>query len=170
MWFLAVFVAGGLCSCAYPGGYNPAWLNQFMAPQPTSYSAYRRSRYHEHWRVAHVRSHHRDSDVAKKAAPTATIEDAAAVPSPAPVARPQVTLTLAGDNQDRERARNLLRKTDATLVQVSRRPLSNVQKETYERASELAGRARRAFANDDYAAASSLAVKASALSAEMNGQ
>ncbi len=164
--FFLLLAAGGLCSCAYPSAYRPAWLNQFSTPQHRYYT-YRRRR-SEHSRLARVRSHRQSIDTVKITEPAAITEGAIAAPPAPPDSRPQVTLTLAGDNEDRERAQNLLQKTDAKLIEAGRRPLSDAQKENYERATQLAGRARRALANNDYTAASSLAGKAWALSADMN--
>jgi hypothetical protein len=170
---IALLVAGTFCSCAYSDGYQAQWLNQFVAPARSYYSSSSRSRPSTRTRIARVHSHRHQPDSVRTVELTPPTADGAidrVTPLPALVAKPQVTLTLAGDSRDREHAQALLRKTDTTLLEASRRPLNDVQRESYERASQLAGRARRALATNDDAAASSLAVKAWALSADMSGR
>ncbi len=77
---------------------------------------------------------------------------------------------MAGDSGDRERAQRLLESADENLVWARGRHLGAAQKEIYERASELTGSAHRALADNDCAAASSLASKASLLAAMIGGE
>jgi hypothetical protein len=79
------------------------------------------------------------------------------------------SLSLAGDSRDRARAQRTLDAVDSKLGRVHAGSLSAPQKETYNRANQLAKRARRALADGDDAAASSLATKASSLSSGIGG-
>ncbi|GEM_PF-5395769 len=169
---VALLMAGGFCSCAYPGGYQAQWLNQWAAPRHNYSSSFRHGRRSEHTRIAHLRSRRGEPDYAATVKATVPSEDSTVnrLMPPALASRPHSTVTLAGDSRDRQRAQALLRKTDVTLLQARRHPLNGAEKENYERASQLAGRARRALAADDYTAASSLAMKAWSLSAGMSGQ
>ncbi len=168
--FLTVALAGIFSACAYAPAYRPPWL--VSAPPQRTYSSYRHSRSSERARAARSRSVARESSPATttdlgadRAAGDSAARGSAAVSSP-----PPVSLSLAGDSHDRERAQRLLVDADADLHLASKRRLSAAQRETYERASQLAHRARRALADNDCAAASSLAGKASSLAAGISGK
>jgi hypothetical protein len=167
--FLLMCAAGTVSSCANLGIYPPPWQNALLNPQPSYSASYRRSRYGEHPRVAHTRR------VRHEAAPAApvTAADADSAPvrqesGPTEAASTPPALTLAGDSGDRERALRLLDRVDNDLDRARSRPLTAAQRESYARASELANRARRALAENDCAAASSLARKARSLAAAVN--
>jgi len=172
----AVILACLLAGCDSMGVYLPPWLASSTSPHPayyTSYSSYRHSRSNEHAHTARTRYASRESSATTTAdlsvAPEANhgVADRTAPPA---TPNPPVTLSLAGDSGDRDRAQRLLQTADENLVRARARHLSAAQKETYERASQLAWRARRALADNDCAAASSLAGKASSLAAGIGGQ
>jgi len=165
--FLLVCLAGAVSSCASLGIYQPPWQNARFNPQPSSY---RRSRYSERTRVAHTRRVRREPAPAAPAA--AADADSAPVRQESSTTEAASTqpaaLTLAGNSGDRERALQLLDRADTELDRARTRPLTAAQQESYARASELANRARRALAENDCAAASSLARKARSLAAAVN--
>ena len=162
-----------VCACLYCGcaGYDPyrsPWDNLF-SPSRTYYSSSRYStREHHHRgerrRLARNRPAGAESTTtsASESAPpdTARVTSASTAPS-----SPPPSLSLAGDGDDRAHAQRLLAAVDTRLVRARARGLKGAQKETYERARQLAHRAHRALADDDCAAASSLAAKASSLAA-----
>jgi hypothetical protein len=173
---LVVAMACVFSACSYIGAYEPPWLRSAFSPPPpqpqrTTYStSYRRSR--EHARIAHRSSTPAESGEATTGSAPAANERAAidrtppaAIPSP-----PPVSLSLAGDSGDREEAKSLLKRTDANLAQARARSLNREEQETYDRASQLANRARRALADNDCAAASSLAGKALSLASGISGE
>jgi hypothetical protein len=86
--------------------------------------------------------------------PTSSLEAVSASPG---------NLSLAGDNQDRDSALRLLQSVDSKLLAINLRKLRGSDREAYDRAVQLAKRARGCLDDHDYAAASSLAAKASSL-------
>jgi hypothetical protein len=174
----ALTLACLLSGCDYIGASRPPWLFSATPPQRahySSYSAYRHSHSNERTRSAHTRYASRESGTATTADLSTTPRADHAVADrpallPAAATNPPVSLSLAGDSGDRERAQHLLESADQDLVRARRRRLSAAQEETYERATQLARRARRALAENDCAAASSLAGKASSLAAGIGGE
>ncbi len=167
-----------LTGCDIVSSYHPPWLISSTSVQHTyaaSYPSSRHSRFNKRARGAHRRYASRESSTKIKAdlvtGPRAdhAVADRAG-PLPAAVPNPPVSLSLAGDSGDRERALHLLESADENLVRARGQRLSAAQKETYERASQLATRARRALADNDCAAASSLASKASSLASGIGGE
>ncbi len=163
-----------LSGCDLIGAPQPPWLNLSPPQRPSySYAARRHIRVSEHSRSARTgysESASRapaQSDLAPP--PAVNSAERAATPSTAVSAAP-ITLSLAGDSGDRQRAQHLLQVTDANLMRARSRHLSAAEQETYQRASQLASRARRALADNDCAAASSLAGKASSLAAGLSGE
>ena len=167
--FLAV-----VCACLYFGcaGYDPyraPWDNLFW-PGRTYYSSSRysssreRHRRGEHRRVARNRPAGGEPTTtsATESVPTDTDR---VTPVSTAASSPRASLSMAGDSGDRAHAQHLLAAVDTKLSRARAHGLKGSQKETYERASQLAHRARRALADDDCAAASSLATKASSLAA-----
>jgi hypothetical protein len=162
-----VSLATVCAACASAGSYSqPPWMNFFVSPAPT-YSASRERHHSRHSRVAHNHSPVRESAVTTVSA--GSVPDDKPAPAPVVASNAPVTLSLAGDGMDRTRAQQLLVRVDSRLERVHSQKLSRSQKETYERASQLAGRARRALADNDCAAASSLAAKASSLASGLGG-
>ena len=146
-----VSLATVCAACASAGSYSqPPWMNFFVSPAPT-YSASRERHHSRHSRVAHNHSPVRESAVTTVSA--GSVPDDKPAPAPVVASNAPVTLSLAGDGMDRTRAQQLLVTVDSRLERVHSRKLSKSQKETYERASQLAGRARRALADNDCAAA-----------------
>lgn len=157
-----VSLAAVCAACTNTASFHPPWMNFFAPPAP-AYSASRERHHNRHWRVAH-----NHSSVGKSA--VTTVSGGTAKPAaPVMASKVPVTLSLAGDGVDRTRAQQLLETADSKLERVHSRILSKSQKETYERASQLASRARRALADNDCAAASSLAAKASSLASGLGG-
>jgi hypothetical protein len=163
-----------VCACLYFGcaGYDPyrsPWDN-LLSPSRTYYSSPRYSTS----RVHHHRSEHRHlarnrpagGESTTTSASESTPPDTARV-TPVSTAAPirSASLSLAGDGDDRAHAQRLLAAVDTKLGRARAHGLKGAQKETYERASQLAHRAHRALADNDCAAASSLATKASSLAA-----
>jgi hypothetical protein len=154
--------------------YYRAQALALVSPSPhySYYSNHRHSHYSERVRTAHNHSTLRPSTT------TAVADDRANPPGservaaerPAPASASPTTLTMAGDSGDRAHARSLLSSVDSQLDRVHSGHLSASEKESYTRASQLAQRARRALADDDCAAASSLAAKASSLAAGLGGR
>jgi hypothetical protein len=174
---LVLILAALVSACDYLGSSRPPWLNYAVPAQPSaynpapSYSSYRRGRPAERVHIAHSRST-RESNPARSAEvenSRVNTDRASSAPAPA-VSSPPVSISLAGDNGDRQRAQHLLEETDANLDRARAQHLTASQKETYRRASQLANRARRALADNDCAAASSLAGKAVSLAAGLGGQ
>jgi hypothetical protein len=167
---LAISLAAGLYACSSMPAVQAPWLKAYVAPpQRAYYSAYRRSSYGQRARATHVRRARHETVSAVAADKPATPVSAAAEHSPPGAAYPQtIALTLAGDNADRERAIASLDLTGAELARAHSQPLSAAQEQNYLRASELASRARQALADNDCAAASSLARKARSLAAIVN--
>jgi hypothetical protein len=169
-----VIALADLCSaCAYVEAYRPAWTYP-SPPQRTYYSS---SRHHAH--SARNHRHQSSAEASADSAEPATgdrpaTEDRAVTestrPAPAVASNPPVSMSLAGDSGDRERAQQLLGNAEANLGRARRHHLTQSQKATYERANQLATRARHALADNDCAAASSLASKASSLAAGISGQ
>lgn len=168
---LAMLLLCSLSGCADTGISRPPWL--WPSP-PAPYSSTSSYRHHRSERVRSARRYRapRESSVTDSVNPRVdnistdrTTPPPVAVSSPAPV-----SLTLAGDSGDRERAQHLLASADENLLRARGRRLTAEQKATYERASQLASRARRALADNDCAAASSLAGKASSLAAGINNR
>jgi hypothetical protein len=166
---LAMALAAWCSACSYIDAYRPAWTYP-SPPQRTYYSSHRH-------RVHIARSHSAPHE--SSAATTADWDEPpsedrpvtkSTAPAPAPASNPPVSLSLAGDSGDRERAQHLLENADANLHRARRQHLTADQKETYERASQLAKRAHRALAENDCAAASSLASKASSLASGISGR
>jgi len=165
--FLAV-----VCACLYFGcaGYDPyraPWDNLFSPPRYYSTSRYsssrERHRRSEHHRVARNRPAGGESTTsARESVPSDTDR---VTPVSTAASSPRASLSMAGDSGDRAHAQRLLAAVDTKLSRAHAHGLKGSQKETYERASQLAHRARRALADDDCAAASSLATKASSLAA-----
>ena len=160
-----------VCASVYFGcaGYNPyrsPWDNLFSPPRYYSTSRYSRHHRGEHRRVARNRPAGGASTTtsASESAPSTT--DRAAPVSTA-ASSPRASLSMAGDGDDRTHAQRLLSAVDTKLGRARARGLKGSQKESYERASQLAHRAHRALADDDSAAASSLATKASSLAADI---
>jgi len=173
------------CACLYFGcaNYDPyraPWDNLFSPSRPSyssassrsyysspSYStSYERHRRSEHRRVARNRSSGSESTASRGE----DISPNTDRPPPATTlaSNPPASLSLAGDGGDRARAQHLLTSVDAKLMRIHAQSLKGAQKETYERATQLAHRAHRALADDDCAAASSLAAKASSLAAAIH--
>jgi len=174
--FLAVALASFLSACDLVSAYRPYWLSpSYYAPQHTYYSSSSSTRHHEHVRSARNRTTVHGSTAASSAdseSETPAVSRPStdhAAPPPAASSAP-VSLSLAGDSGDREQAEHLLEKTNASLHRAHRRHLTDAQKQTYERASQLATRARQALADNDCAAASSLAGKALSLASELSGE
>ncbi len=156
-------------ACGYP--YRPPWLNSYLPYQRTYYSSYRRSRVHS--TRSRSASHESSASTAVDSPEPPTADrpvTESTAPAPAAASNPPVSLSLAGDSGERERALHLLENANANLVRARRHRLTAAQKETYERASQLASRARRALADNDGAAASSLASKASSLAAGISAR
>ena len=159
-----------VCACLYFGcaGYDPyrsPWDNLFSPPRRTYYSTSR-----EHHRRSERRRVARNRPASGESTTTSASEGVSpdtrrAAPATTVVSDAPASLSLAGDGGDRAHAQRLLAAVDTKLVRARARGLKGSQKETYERASQLAHRARRALADDDCAAASSLAAKASSLAA-----
>lgn len=159
------------CTSITPYYYYRPWQNWFSPPPHTYYSA-SRTRHHtkgEHWRVGH--NHHppaRNSTITTVA--TDSEEDAKpAAPAPVLASNPRATLSLAGDSMDRTRAEQTLEAVRTKLERVHARRLTKAEEETYNRAYQLAGRAQQALGDNDCAAASSLAAKASSLASGLRG-
>jgi hypothetical protein len=160
-----------VCACIYFGcaSYNPyrsPWDNLFSPPR--YYPRYSTSRHRrgERRRVAHNRSPGESTTTnASESAPPDTGRAMPATAAAPAASEPPASLSLAGDGGDRARAQRLLKTVDTKLGRARAHGLKGSQKETYERASQLAHRAHRALADDDSAAASSLATKASSLAA-----
>jgi len=159
-------------TCLFVGcaGYDPyrsPWDNLFSPAPRTYYSASReRHRRREHQLVVRKRS------AAFKSTATTASEDVPpytgrATPATAAASNPPASLSLVGDGGDRVRAQRLLAAVDNKLVRVHAQDLKGSQKDTYERARQLAYGAHRALADDDCAAAASLAAKASSLAADI---
>jgi hypothetical protein len=174
---LVLTLAAFFSACDYLGTSRPPWLNYVMPAQPgayypaPSYSSHRRSHPAERVHIARSRST-RESNSARSAEvqdSRVNTDHASSAPAPA-VSGPPVSISLAGDNGDRQRAQHLLEEADANLDRARAQHLTASQKETYRRASQLANRARRALADNDCAAASSLAGKAVSLAAGLGGK
>jgi hypothetical protein len=152
--------------CANYDSYRSPWQNLMYPSRPRTYYYSSRPRHHSHYRVVHNRETVPESPVtaARTGGEPATDHTAAVTPT-----APTGTLSMAGDGGDRTRAKRLLDAVDSKLTRVHTGSLSAPQKETYDRASQLARRAHRALADDDAAAASSLATKASSLASDING-
>ena len=176
--WLCVALIVGLCSgCSYFEAYQlpqwnwPAWMMPQSAAPPAPAPAPPRSSRSSYRHRSHVaRNHNAPRQPAKVysdegAGPPAPAKPASAPSSPS---TPPVSLTLAGDSGDRQRAQQLLDDADASLMRARKRHLTSTETLTYERASQLANRARRALQENDCAAASSLASKASSLAAGIN--
>jgi hypothetical protein len=168
---LIAAIAGIFSACGYIGAYWPPWLKpDYTSPPPapppaqhTTYSSsHRRNR--ERARIAHRSAKTREVEEASVPPPVENVAVDRTAPASMPNA-PKVSFTLAGDTEDRAEAESLLKKTDANLAQARARSLTEAQRETYDRASQLANRARHALADNDCAAASSLAGKALSLAA-----
>ncbi len=160
-------------ACEYMGPYRPPWLINDDSNSRRTYSSsyrYRHTR-SQRARVAQTRAAPRDSIASGTHDEAAGVERVAIerpVPAPAVAPAPEANLSLAGDVSDRQRALNLLARTSDELTRARAHALTKAQRENYERARQLASRARRALAEDDCAAASSLALKASSLAAGIN--
>lgn len=167
---LAISLAASLYACASMPALPAPWVKGYVAPpQRAYYSAYRRSNHGQRARATHVRRARHETVSAVVADKPATPVPAAAQHSPPGAAYPQtVALTLAGDNADRERAIASLDLTGAELARAHSRRLTAAQEKNYVRATELASSARQALADNDCAAASSLARKAHSLAASVN--
>jgi hypothetical protein len=176
--FVAVTMAGLFSACDYVSAYRPPWLSYYSPPPQRSYYSSNPPSYRHHYseraRTTRSRSTPRESGAPataeRSAPPPASDHIGTDNAAPAAAVSHPPSLTLAGDSEDRERAQALLEKTDANLDRVRGLRLSTAQKETYKRASQLASRARQALADNDCAAASSLAGKALSLAAGINGQ
>jgi hypothetical protein len=175
--FLSALLAV-VCACLYFGcaGYNPyrsPWDNLFSPPRYYPHYSTARHRRGERRRVAHNRSPGGEPTTtnASESVPPDTgrapAPAAAAAPAASAASEPPASLSLVGDGGDRARAQRLLKTVDTKLGRARAHGLKGSQKETYERASQLAHRAHRALADDDSAAASSLATKASSLAADI---
>jgi hypothetical protein len=166
--FLMV-LASALAACSSQSYYMP-WSNWFSQSHPYYYSA-SHPRHHtrsERRRLAHNRPPAPDTGT-KTVVASSDKDSKTATAAPASPSSPPVSLSLAGDGVDRTQTQELLKSVDTKLGRVHARRLNKVDKETYERASQLASRARQALAEDDYAAASSLAAKASSLASGLGG-
>lgn len=165
---VALILALTCAACANSGYYAP-WADWFSPPHQSYYSASRtRHRRSEHWRVAHNRRPVRES-VARTDVTGSATEIAPAPAASKRNSNPTVTLSLAGNGVDRTHAEHLLNSVDIELKQAHNRHLSQAEQQTYDRATQLAGRARHALVDDDCAAASSLAAKASSLASALGG-
>jgi hypothetical protein len=159
---LAVVVLAGMCSgCAYMISNWPPWLD-LTPPQRHQYVAARRQ-----YSTRRERSAARNRRAPRTAATSVDDSESVAEPdaasAPPAVSTAPANLTLAGEGKDRDRARRLLESVDSKLDKVHSRSLNGSDKEAYDRANQLAIRAHRALDNRNYAAASSLATKASSL-------
>ncbi len=161
--------------CADTGVSRPPWLNALWPSPPAPYS-YRHRRSTERVRSARRSRAPRESSATASANPGSSpsadhVRTDRTTPPPADTSSAvPVSLTLAGDSGDREQAQRLLASADENLLRARGRHLTAAQQETYQRASQLASRARRALADNDCAAASSLAGKASSLAAGINNR
>jgi hypothetical protein len=156
-----------LVGCASYDPYRSPWENLFSPPRHTNYSASRERRHRgEHQRIAH-----NEPAAGGSAAPSASegvpSSTGLATPATTAPANPPASLSLAGDADDRVRTERLLAAVDNDLVRADAQGLNGSQKESYERAGQLTHSARRALANNDCAAAYSLATKASSLAADI---
>jgi hypothetical protein len=153
--------------CAGYDPYRPPWQQNWFSPAPRTYYSSSR-RHHSRWRVAHNHQQAPESGVtaARASADPATDHTA---PATGAANAGSSSLSLAGDSRDRARAQRTLDTVDSKLGRVHAGSLSAPQKQTYDRASQLAKRAHRALADGDAAAASSLATKASSLSSGIGG-
>ncbi len=165
-----------LSGCDFVGASPPPWLNSLPPPQRPyySYSSRRHIRSSERAGSARTRYAKRESSATSNTdLPPPAVDNAgndrATAPSAA-VSNPAVTLSMAGDSGDRQQAQRLLEAADASLIRARGRHLTAAEEETYQRAIQLASRARRALADNDCAAASSLAGKASSLAAGIGGR
>jgi len=162
---LFLVILGCTCAaCTEITSYYPPLRNWF-SPPPRSYYSASRSRHRkrgEHWRVAHNHPPARNSAVTTVAARSEG-DSRHAASAPVPASKPPVTLSLAGDSMDRSRAEQTLEAVRSKLGRVHARHLTKAEEETYNRADQLAGRAQQALGDNDCAAASSLAAKASSL-------
>ncbi len=175
---LAMLLLCSFWGCADTGISRPPWLNSLWPSPPAPYSttsSYRHHRSNERVRSARRYRAPRESSATASVNPSASpkVDNVSTDRTTPPVAvsRPTpVSLTLAGDSGDRERAQQLLANANENLTRARAQRLTAAQKATYERASQLASRARRALADNDCAAASSLAGKASSLAAGINNR
>ena len=163
-----VSLATVCAACASAGSYSqPPWMNFFVSAGANLFGLARAAPLQD--TRASRTIIHQFVDTAVTTVSAGSVPDDKPAPAPVVASNAPVTLSLAGDGMDRTRAQQLLVRVDSRLERVHSQKLSRSQKETYERASQLAGRARRALADNDCAAASSLAAKASSLASGLGG-
>jgi hypothetical protein len=79
-------------------------------------------------------------------------------------------VTLENSEDAKGNAQRLLEQASIKLARVNRAELAETTVSAYQQANELINAARRAMAEQDYLAASSLAEKASALTSQLPSQ
>jgi len=118
--------------------------------------------------VSQQPEHHKSKRAASKSAHTSTSDHQApeAVSSPAPEAAPPI-LTLAGESASRAQAQQAVDTADRNLAKIDRSRLTGNDLATYDQASGFVSSAQHAMTQDDYFAASGLALKASLLTSQL---
>ena len=151
---LSVAIAASIAtsSCTYLINHWPRQLN--FAPAPRQYRPHRI--------VTHESSGGNGETTPVSEAPPSP---PTAPGSPAGPGEVRPTVTIGSDENDRTEAERLLNATDARLARVDREHLSGEDASNYRQAAEFARSAHSALAQRDYLAASSLAKKASVLTA-----